>query len=132
MSNFRAHLHDVKQQAKDAIGRSHVSNDLAELITELLNCISELERQSASNDKGGDLRILRSRNEALTEELRKAESALKSFKAKVIESLASEGGIIRGEAHKIIGVTPADNPVHQCAKLIGSTIKSLVEKIAKA
>lgn len=126
---------DVRQRAKSLIAQEHISTDVVQIIEALLEITVDFERQLASAEgQSGDLRVLKSRLENLSNDVRKKELALQEFKKNIVDILSAEIRNISTEVGKIAGGAQSDpdDATNQSAKSITQSLRKIVELIAKA
>jgi hypothetical protein len=134
MSNFRVRLTDLRAQARELITAGHISNDIITCIEGLLNATIELERMLGSAEGGaGDLRVLKSRNELLTKEVRAKENEFNAFKKSFLEIVITEIKNISAENAKIQAANQADpdEAVTAGSRAIGQSLRTLAESLTK-
>jgi myo-inositol-1-phosphate synthase len=134
MSNFKAHLTDIRQQARTLIGEPHVSTDIRSVIEDLLGVIQELERQiNSAEGMGGDVRVLRSRVKQLTTDLSNKDREVTDFKKKFLDPLVIEIKNITTEVSIISFATQSEptSTVQTSARAISKSLKTLVEALSK-
>jgi hypothetical protein len=135
MSGFRTHITDLRQRTRTFMSLPHASTDMVGILNEWLQAAVDFERLlSNAEGQGGDLRILKSKNEMLASEAKKKTDALQSFKKKVADIVTAEIRNITSEVGKISAATQGepDSNAQQAAKAINQSLRNLIEFLSKA